>query len=96
MNSQQVAYVCKKYASILDGLGAKPVNNPKAESRESRLDHLRWMCDEIPGFCQNGQPFETDSSISGREKAMRWLGFVQGAFSSMGVRSIEDMRDDNR
>lgn len=96
MNAQQVAYVCKKYASILDGLDAKPVNNSKAESREARLDHLRWMCDEIQTFLSNSQPFETDTSISNREKAMRWLGFVQGAFSSMGVRSIEDMRDDNR
>ena len=96
MIALQVVHVCKKYAAILDGLGAKPVNNPRADSREAKLDHLRWMCDEIPGFVSNGQPFETDSSIAGREKAMRWLGFVQGGLSSMGVRSIDEMREDNR
>ena len=30
-----------------------------------------------------------------REKAMRWIGFVQGALWTMGLRSIDAMREDN-
>jgi len=31
-----------------------------------------------------------------RDKAMRWLGFVQGYLWSIGAAEIDDMKDDNR
>lgn len=96
MTPSQVREVCSKYAAVLDGLGASSVENQKAESREGKLSHLRWMCDHIVGLVRTDQPFDTDTSISNREKAMRWLGFVQGAMSVLDIRTIDEMRDDNR
>lgn len=50
------------------------------------LVHCNWMLNEIDTFINKNEI----------EKAMRWLGFVQGCFWSVGFRSIDDMRDDNR
>ena len=45
-------------------------------------DHLVWMLEQIP---------ELD-----HDKAMRWLGFVQGALWAIGKKSIDEMKADNR
>lgn len=47
--------------------------------------HLLWMCGQIPVFLQEGR----------REKAMRWLGFLQGALWAYRWRSVEAMKTDN-
>ena len=31
-----------------------------------------------------------------KDKAMRWLCFIQGCFWCLGVRKIADMKEDNR
>lgn len=59
--------------------------NPKP-TRLERLDHLLFMANETMALPSQGR----------REKAMRWLGFVQGAVWEMGIRSIRDLKDDNR
>lgn len=48
--------------------------------------HAVHMCDKIPEIVAEGNV----------EKAMRWLGFVQGVLWVIGIRSIDDMKDDNR
>lgn len=47
------------------------------------LQHCKWMCVQI----------QTMENI---DKAMRWLCFVQGVFWTLNIRSISDMRNDNR
>lgn len=47
--------------------------------------HAHWMVNEAIGFCEAGRT----------EKAMRWLGFIQGVLWCEGLRSIEDMKRDN-
>lgn len=47
--------------------------------------HIRFMLKEIPLMAEDN-----------REKAMRWLGFVQGALYVLGVMSIEDMKQANK
>lgn len=44
------------------------------------------MLDEIDGFCDEGE----------MGKAFRWLGFVQGALASMGIFTIEELKNHNR
>ena len=47
--------------------------------------HLVFMLETIPAFLRDGR----------REKAMRWLGFVQGAIWVRGYVSIEDLKRAN-
>lgn len=65
---------------------------PRADDSIGFLDmypaepgHLLWMCEQIPTFLQEGR----------REKAMRWLGFLQGALWAYRWRSVEAMKTDN-
>jgi len=45
--------------------------------------HLIFMCQEAATF-------------SNREKAMRWLGFIQGALWTKGLATIDELKDMNR
>lgn len=103
MNDEQVlgAVEAAKAAILQHQPMAKPVRN--AEARDARWQrsmggatayyenhaaepgHLLWMCDQIPTFLQEGR----------REKAMRWLGFLQGALWVLRWRTIEAMKTDN-
>lgn len=47
--------------------------------------HLLWMCEEGPTYAANR-----------REKAMRWLGFVQGAMWILDLATIEQLKAMNR
>jgi hypothetical protein len=60
------------------------VTSPGRELR--RVGHLLWMCGEIQAYLDTDQ----------RERAMRWLGFVQGSLWLMDLRSIDEMREDGR
>lgn len=55
-------------------------------SRVQHEDHLLWMCCNATLFASEGRI----------EKAMRWLGFIQGAFWQMGLRTVEQMKLDNK
>jgi hypothetical protein len=54
------------------------------------------MCDEVPRMLAEVRPFEANSSASRMEKAMRWLGFMQGAMAVADVMTIAEMKEDNR
>lgn len=45
--------------------------------------HLIYMCQEAAKF-------------TNREKAMRWLGFIQGALWTNGAATIDELKDMNR
>ncbi len=49
------------------------------------LGHVLWMCVEAQKFVNEGR----------MEKAMRWLGFIQGALWARSYSSIEDLKVDN-
>ena len=83
MTRAQVVDACARYAEILDARGAEPLRDSGAV--EDLLNHLRWMCGEIPAILDENA-----------EKGMRWFGFVQGALWARGIRSIDAMRSDNR
>jgi hypothetical protein len=46
--------------------------------------HIMWMLEKAPGFYASGN----------KEKANRWLGFVQGVLASVGV-GLEDLKRAN-
>jgi hypothetical protein len=96
MTRDQVRTACAKYAARLGARGCVPVRNIDEKTLDGRLNHIRWMCDEVPRMLEEKQPFETDSSRARLEKAMRWLGFMQGAMAVADVMTIDEMKDDNR
>jgi hypothetical protein len=48
--------------------------------------HLAWMCNEVHSLVDGGR----------LEKANRWLGFVQGCLWLMGIKTLDELRDDVR
>jgi len=66
----------------------------------SQQQHARWMCQEIPRFLPSHNAFiepppDPKECQAKLEKAMRWLGFIQGVLWATGVRTIDEMRADN-
>jgi hypothetical protein len=49
------------------------------------MSHAVYMCEEASKFVDEGRI----------EKAMRWLGFVQGVLWCWGVRSLTDLKLDS-
>jgi hypothetical protein len=57
-----------------------------AKARNKELSHASGMLDSIDSFMDEGR----------REKAFRWLGFVQGVLWVRGVYSIDQLKEHNR
>lgn len=51
-------------------------------NKEKVLSHTMWMCEQGIDFANTGHV----------EKAMRWLGFIQGMFFYTGHYTIDEMR----
>jgi len=51
----------------------------------SSMEHALFMCAEIPKLMEAGK----------REKAMRWLGYLQGALTAVGVLTLEEAKKMN-
>jgi len=52
--------------------------------RTNVIRHISWMCEEAQTFLPRKV-----------EKAMRWLGFVQGCLWCLSLKSLNDLRDDS-
>lgn len=62
-----------------------PLRCQEPSGLRDRLGHLRWMVNETESFIHKGQT----------DKAMRWLGFIQGALWVLGISSIEEAKRAN-
>ena len=61
------------------------------------LSHSRWMCLDMLQWDLLNPHFDTNAIESDdREKAMRWLGFIQGVLFAKGVYTVDEMREHNR
>lgn len=60
--------------------------SPLLITNSQRRQHLRWMIEETRSLLQQGK----------REKAFRWLGFIQGTLWGMGVARISELKNANR
>lgn len=66
--------------------------------RTSIIRHISWMCEEAQTFlrpfeCVCGQDHGPDPRKV--EKAMRWLGFVQGCLWCLSLKSLNNLREDS-
>lgn len=67
---------------------------------ESKKDQLKYVghIGHMKFMCQKGKELVTESFVDPRgpypkrEKAMRWLGFLQGALWGQGLASIDEMK----
>jgi hypothetical protein len=67
-------------------MGCQPIRKlEQPESQRGFLEHVEWMTHEALGFIKEGR----------LDKANRWLGFIQGVLWSQGIRTIDQMRQDN-
>ena len=92
MTREKLKLVFQKYREHLDTIYPKvaPRQMTEAESQGpvgnlSRIDttaHFKFMCDEAQSFVDQGRV----------EKAMRWLGFLQGALWMDDVFTLDDLK----
>lgn len=85
MTGEKVKEVLDKYESRLQVNGFKPIRGADKAHLFDRINHLTWMCIEARSFVDQGR----------LEKAMRWLGFIQGAFWAFCLDTVENMKLDN-
>jgi len=97
MTPQQVRDALDIYEKALWGEEANPVRADLDRvnlTGTAQRDHLLWMCVETRKILDHVAGDKDDRGTI--EKAMRWLGFIQGGLWSQGFYSIEDMKNHNR
>jgi len=100
MNLKQLVQVLHQYDAQLEQRSIEAqrhqgVNSPFADAT-GMLQHARWMCQETLKFLpKENEGMSTEDRQKITEKAMRWLGFIQGVLWSTSTRSIDEMRADN-
>lgn len=74
-------------------------NSPYTDAA-NQISHARWMCQEIMGFLPRHKidepPPDSKETQAAMEKAMRWFGFVQGLLWSTGIKTLDEIHEDNR
>ena len=103
MTTQQILQALDLYEASLTRYGAKAVRADTSSrarpddppGQQEHANHLLWMCEETRKFLARGEDWShpTQGNV---EKAMRWLGFIQGGLWAGGIYSIEDMKNHNR
>lgn len=90
MRKEKIFEVVEKYRKLLQSNGITSADRCANENFSNfdsiTLSHCYWMIERIKYFL----------SKDNLEKANRWLGFVQGCLWCTKIRTIQDMRDDNR
>lgn len=104
MTNQKIAIAARSCAKALEESGAEPKEMTDIEKcRPDVFDdeplvsrnHLLFMCEQIETWARELEENNLPTP-SLREKAMRWLGFVQGSLWSLGYRSVDELKDMNR
>jgi len=89
MNDAKILEVINIYRKHFIEKGVKALEFPHdgmPRSKEEMLAHCHGMLDKIENFIKEGR----------REKAFRWLGFIQGCLWSTDQFSLDDLKNHNR
>jgi hypothetical protein len=76
----------EKINQVLDRYEARLLLTLWNSQNTKALSHAKEMIPKVRVFLQEKR----------REKAFRWLGFLQGVFYSFGIYTIEEMAEHNR
>jgi len=93
MDSEKVRQVCASYEQLLQERVPMPLTAERLPEGYSdctlhtiptlaRFKHLLFMAQEIPKLMDAGRV----------EKAMRWLGWLQGALWAAGMETLEEAK----
>lgn len=91
MTPDKVCSVLSGYGDLLTEAGyyAERLDQEAYErfdvTRFHSLCHCHWMCNEARDFVRQGRI----------EKAMRWLGYIQGVLYSYGIKSLSQLKSDS-
>ena len=87
MTDEQIGDIITKYEEYLSpqGVPLRLNSNGAVPDERQAARHVLWMCGEVRKFLKTGR----------REKADRWLGFIQGVLWKLGLYTIDDMRGHN-
>ena len=85
MDLADVQRACEEARKVLSHYRGDVEPQP-LQNGGSEASHVFWMLITIPIFMREGRT----------EKAMRWLGFVQGFLWARGMATIDEMKAANR
>jgi hypothetical protein len=97
MTTEKLKSVLQQYYRMLADDSPLPITAKRLDDEQSRkragnigpvrgMSHIMWMCVEAQKFVDEGRI----------EKAMRWLGFIQGVLWMSQARTLEQLKDDSR
>jgi len=86
MTNEKVLEAVATMADFLRSKGSAAKKCEKPTDIQEEYGHLLYMCNSIPIFLEEGQ----------REKAMRWLGFMQGVLWSRGGFTLDRLKNMNK
>lgn len=89
MTSEKILEVARTYQEFFERNSIKKVDYPHDEILQSLnvgLEHCHGMIEKIVEFIHQGR----------REKAMRWVCFIQGYLWSQGIYTLTDFMNHNR
>jgi len=89
VNSQKILEAAKRYRGFFEEYGTRPIRHRGdvlCVSAERALGHAHWMVNEIPTLLGEDR----------KEKAMRWLCFVQGVLWIEKLQTIDQLKEINR
>ena len=89
MEDNKILEVVQIYRGFFEEKGIDPIDYPHGlmlDSLGHGLAHCYGMLKKIEEFVKEGR----------RDKAFRWLGFVQGCLWSAGHYSLENLTNHNR
>lgn len=92
MTPSKLLKIVKTYREFMSQMGARPVRLTPDQQQSQQvtyrevINHLAYMVDQVPIHAKGGKV----------EKAFRWLGFIQGVLWCSGVRTLQELRSDNR
>jgi len=89
MDNAKILEVVQIYRSFFQSKGIEPIDYPHElilDSLDQGLSHCHGMLGKIEQFVKEGR----------REKAFRWLGFVQGFVWATSHFTLEQLMNHNR
>lgn len=86
MEMQRVVEVCEFYVRKLGTSESVKFHIQLSRGEARNLSHALWMCGETIELARADR----------REKAFRWLGFVQGVLWVHRIFSVEELKNHNR
>jgi len=89
MENEKILQVIGLYRDYFVKKGIKPIDFPHddlPQRDEQILAHCHGMLSKMEAFVREGR----------RDKAFRWLGFIQGCLWSTGQYLLEDLRNHSR